>query len=106
MGKPIILLAIVVGIFVGILGSFLPLIPSEQISVTSPDYWRGTTDQRLSQIEAKIDAVSRKMDAICDDMLAVRIEQAKTGVLYGVFSSIGIYLLGTFVQILFNRKKK
>jgi hypothetical protein len=102
MRKPIILFAIAMGIFIGIWGSLQPLTAKEY---PLPEYWRGTTDQRLATIENKIDVMNKKMDSICDDMLGVRLEQAKTGVLYGVFSSVGVYLLGTIVQLLFNRKR-
>jgi tetrahydromethanopterin S-methyltransferase subunit G len=104
--EPLILFAIVIGIFMGIWGSLQPLSVKAQITPSTSDYWRGTTDQRLTQIESKVDVINKKLDGVCNDMVGVRIEQAKTGIIYGIFSSLGIYLLGTLAQMLFNRRKK
>ncbi len=114
--RNIILLSIIVGSFIGTIGSIYD--PSMSVFAQKKPYLDDNTsiliiDRELKHVDRQFESISNqltgirvKMDAICDDIVNIRIDAAKSGGIYGGISAGFIYLLGLLGKNLWSKHLK
>lgn len=106
--KLLVTFAITMGLCVGFFSSiYLPYAQTGRDSRPrdSIDYWKGSTDEKLSALTTQVSKMNDKIDMICEDVTGIRIKSAETGGLYGGGSALIIYALGALGKVILEKKK-
>jgi peptidoglycan hydrolase CwlO-like protein len=117
--KNIILLAIIVGLMMGMLGSiydpnlksFAQKEEKEQnssgrMTLQIMDRELKHVDQKFNDIKAELKDINTKIASICDDIVNTKIRAAESGGIYGGGSALVIYLVGILGKSFWSKRKK
>ena len=117
--KNIVLIALIVGLTIGMLGSiydpYLKVFAqkeereqgsSGQMTLQIMDRELKHVDQKFMEIKEELKGINTKIALICEDVTSVRIRAAESGGLYGGGSAMIIYLVGILGKNFWNKKKK